>query len=322
MENINLYKSSFRILSFCALMFIAINTNAQEINSTKPKFQSMTFYKNPYNDVSLLCLKLSENGLPIKFPKKIKTFSMKAKSEKSSKIDSTFNQKTFDKNGFLSEEIYETYVNGVKEPPIETWNLKFQKIKSKSGITYILPTNFLNLSKSKKYKDYEDFNETKIDIEDFLLIFDEYNDRGDLNEWLSKFDINENLIYYRENLIINDSINKTIIIKKEKNKEVLKVLNYNLIPIKDNTNPYITNNFSYNEKGELIKISKVQRDGTMSGEISFNYEYTTDNKIEKIIKSEGAAIQKFQVLYDENGLLNKIKIGDDINYELYEFQYY
>lgn len=322
MENINLYKSSFRILSFYALMFIAINTNAQEINSTKPKFQSMTFYKNPYNDVSLLCLKLSENGLPIKFPKKIKTFSIKAKSEKSSKIDSTFNQKTFDKNGFLSEEIYETYVNGVKEPLIETWNLKFQKIKSKSGITYILPTHFLNLSKSKKYKDYEDFNETKIDIEDFLLIFDEYNDREDLNEWLSKFDINENLIYYRENLIINDSINKTIILKKEKNDEVLKVLNYNLIPIKDYTNPYMTNNFSYNEKGELIKISKVQRDGTISGEISFNYEYTTDNKIEKIIKSEGSVIQKFQVLYDEKGLLNKIKVGVDMNYVLYEFQYY
>ena len=97
-----------------------------------------------------------------------------------------------------------------------------------------------------------------------------------------------------------------------------------VLSLKDFTNPSRVRSYSYNEKGDIIKTSYVLSDGTIQNEEFFSPEYGQDDKIAKIIKTNSTNTEKatFDFFYNESGLLNKIKEGDDKNYGLYEFEYY
>lgn len=328
MKPINFSKLTLKTLLFYVFVLFVGDINAQttdpkniEINSQKEILSKL--YKNPYNDISLLSMKLLENGfVKFKFKKKIKAFSMTLKRNDTI---SFFHKEIYDINGFISETLEETYENGVKNHLNERRNLKFKTIKSKNDITYIFPEYLLYPSKTKKYKGlFDDFNEHKIDIVDFLLKYT--YDQGNINKFTLKLDQNENLIYYRQYFIENDSVNKTITLKED-NKgilEISKVVDYNLNTLKDFTNPSRVRSYSYNEKGDIIKTSYVLSDGTIQNEEFFSPEYGQDDKIAKIIKTNSTNTEKatFDFFYNESGLLNKIKEGDDKNYGLYEFEYY
>ena len=320
----------FYILFFNKLLFLTGVVNAQSIDveSKHPMKHLDTIsalYKNPYNDVSLLSIELIEHynlGTKLKFKSKLKTFTSRADFYSGSKFLTTYK---YYPNGYLSESIGIEFRDGIEEFTRHEENIKFSIIKSKRGITYILPEYYLFPSLLKDYKDkFEDFNKNNNDIEDFLLIYKK-NQRK-LNQFLLKFDENENLIYYRNFIVENDSLKKTITLKSENNGilETSKVYNYNLRLLKDFTNPYMNEIYSYNEKGDIIKISNVLGDGTISNEQFYLHEYSLDSKLIKTIVTSNKTGYKKNInyYYDDSNRIIRIIITKEDFKDILDFEYY
>ena len=319
----------FYILLFNKLLLLTGVVNAQslDVDSNHPIKQLDTIsnlYKNPYNDVSLLSIELIEHynlGTKLKFKNKLKTFTSRIDFYSGSKFLTTYK---YYPNGYLSESIGIEFRDGIEQFTRREENIKFSTIKSKSGILYILPEYFLFPSLLKDYKDkFEDFNKNNDDIEDFLLI---YKKIKELTQFLLKFDQNENLIYYRNFIVENDSLKKTITLKSEKKGilETSKVFDYNLRLLKDYTNPYLNDIYSYNENGDIIKISVVLRDGNISREEFYLHEYNLDGKLIKTIVTSNKTGYKKHINYyydDSNRIIRIIRSNEDFK-DILDFEYY
>lgn len=329
MKYINSFFSFFNVFCSIILIFSITFSKAQTLNlESKNLIQkndsTYNLYKNPYNDVSLLSIDLLEEyniGTRLYFNSKLKKFTSKAK-------DSTiefFTEYKYDSNGFLSETVFVYNFDGETFTPTTKDNLKFTTIKSKSGITYIIPDIFLKLSLQKKYRGkIEDFNEKNLDIEEYLMKLQS----PDINDLILEFDKHNNLIFYRDYHIENDSLNKKIILKKnpakfglltlqdfdKSNLNIYKELDYNLNTLKTFENKHLNNIYSYNDKGDVLKYKRG------SNETIFSPEYDSKGKIIKTT----ALNEKLSVsfYYDEKDRIIKI-IKKRENYEdILDFEYY
>ena len=82
--------------------------------------------------------------------------------------------------------------------------------------------------------------------------------------------------------------------------------------------------YSYNENGDIIKISVVLRDGNISREEFYLHEYNLDGKLIKTIVTSNKTGYKKHINYyydDSNRIIRIIRSNEDFK-DILDFEYY